>query len=224
MTSTHPRHVLPAVLLASTLLLTTGSSATGERVAPGPRPAEPAPRRAATALAEVGHFRRVDAARIADARRMLAGLPRTARAAGAIEGPVPRPVRPAAGGAGVEVPSGAGAAAVAVRFALDQLGKPYVWGATGPGSYDCSGLVLAAYRTAGVALPRTSSAQSTAGAVVSRDAVQAGDLIFYYEPVSHVAIALDAHRAVHASTPGVPVAVASIDAIGPVTGIRRVVR
>jgi peptidoglycan DL-endopeptidase CwlO len=116
----------------------------------------------------------------------------------------------------------AGAAGTAVLFALAQLGKPYVSGATGPGAYDCSGLTWAAYRSAGVILPRTAAAQSGVGIPVSRDQVQAGDLIFYYSPVHHVAIAIDHNRAVHASTEGVPIKVANIDSIGPRTAIRRV--
>ena len=63
------------------------------------------------------------------------------------------------GGAGA--PSGAAGRAVA--FARSQLGKPYVWGASGPSSYDCSGLIMAAYRSAGVWLPRVSRAQFSAG-------------------------------------------------------------
>lgn len=116
----------------------------------------------------------------------------------------------------------AGAAGAAVMFALGQLGKPYVSGATGPSAYDCSGLTWAAYRSVGVSLPRTAAAQSEVGLSVSRGDVQAGDLIFYYSPVHHVAIAIDHNRAVHASTEGVPIKVANIDAIGPRTAIRRV--
>lgn len=122
------------------------------------------------------------------------------------------------------VPDGVpdGSAAEAVRFALRQLGKPYEWGAAGPQAFDCSGLVVSAYRTVGVVLPRTSADQSTVGAAVAREDVQAGDLIFYYQPVSHVAIAVDGQWAVHAPTFGTPVEVSAIDAIGPVTVIRRV--
>jgi cell wall-associated NlpC family hydrolase len=116
-----------------------------------------------------------------------------------------------------------GAAGAAVMFALAQIGKPYVSGATGPNAYDCSGLTLASYRSAGVGLPRVAAAQSGVGTRISRDEVQAGDLIFYYRPVHHVAIAIDHNRAVHASTEGVPVKVANIDSIGPITVIRRVV-
>src|SRR6266508_6055919 len=70
-------------------------------------------------------------------------------------------------------------AAVAVRFALGQLGKPYRWGADGPRSYDCSGLVQTAYRAAGVALPRVSRQQYGAGRHVRLSALRAGDLRVY---------------------------------------------
>jgi len=80
--------------------------------------------------------------------------------------------------AGYAPPTGAGQGAVA-RFALAQLGKPYVWGATGPDAWDCSGLTMAAWAAAGVALPRTTFAQVLAGSPVpSAAGMQPGDLIF----------------------------------------------
>lgn len=67
----------------------------------------------------------------------------------------------------------------AVAFAIAQLGKPYQWGATGPNSYDCSGLVQAAWRSAGVSIPRTTYQQVSAGTpVMSLQAIRPGDLIF----------------------------------------------
>ncbi|GHF16761.1 hydrolase Nlp/P60 [Amycolatopsis deserti] len=121
-------------------------------------------------------------------------------------------------------PVGEGDAGNVVRFALAQLGKPYVWGAEGPGSYDCSGLVLAAFRSVGLTVPRTSALQAGVGVPVPRDQVRPGDLVFYYQPVSHVAVVIDESRAVHLSRPGEPVRIADIDAIGPVSGIRRLLR
>lgn len=110
-----------------------------------------------------------------------------------------------------------------LQFALAQLGKPYIWGAVGPSSYDCSGLVQTAYRAAGVNMPRVSRQQAEVGQRVSRANVRAGDLIFYYQPVHHVAIAIDNTRAVHAPTFGDNVKISNIDKIGPITVIRRVV-
>ncbi|HEX6360152.1 C40 family peptidase [Actinophytocola sp.] len=116
-----------------------------------------------------------------------------------------------------------GDAGEVLQFALAQLGKPYLWGAVGPNSYDCSGLMQTAFRTVGVNLPRVSRQQATVGKRVSRPNVRAGDLIFYYEPVHHVAIAIDADRAVHAPSFGQNVKISNIDKIGPITVIRRVV-
>ena len=75
----------------------------------------------------------------------------------------------------------------AVAFAYAQLGKPYQWGATGPGSYDCSGLAQAAWAAAGVAIPRDTYVQWAALPHISSSAIQPGDLL-YYDGVGHVAI------------------------------------
>jgi peptidoglycan DL-endopeptidase CwlO len=72
-----------------------------------------------------------------------------------------------------------GAAGRAVAFARSQLGKPYVWGAAGPSAYDCSGLVMAAYRRAGVWLPRVSREQWNAGPHVGLGGLAPGDLVFF---------------------------------------------
>ena len=86
------------------------------------------------------------------------------------------------------LPSGGGVGVAALKAAATQAGKPYVWGASGPGSYDCSGLTSWAFKQAGVTLPRSSSAQAGIGKSVSFDQLQPGDLVFYYSPVSHVGI------------------------------------
>ena len=75
----------------------------------------------------------------------------------------------------------------AVAFAYAQLGKPYQWGATGPGSYDCSGLVQAAWASAGVSIPRVTYDQWAALPHVSASSIQPGDLLFY-EGEGHVAM------------------------------------
>jgi cell wall-associated NlpC family hydrolase len=75
----------------------------------------------------------------------------------------------------------------AVAFAYAQLGKPYVWGATGPGSYDCSGLVQAAWASAGVSIPRVTYDQWAALPHVSASSLQPGDLLFF-EGEGHVSI------------------------------------
>jgi peptidoglycan DL-endopeptidase CwlO len=85
-------------------------------------------------------------------------------------------------------PAGSGKGAVALAFARKQLGKPYRWGAAGPEAYDCSGLTMAAWRAAGVSLPRVSRQQATVGRAVTRSELQPGDLVFFYSPISHVSL------------------------------------
>ena len=111
----------------------------------------------------------------------------------------------------------------AVQYALAQRGKPYVFGSNGPNSWDCSSLMQASYRQAGISIGRTTYAQAAQGRAVSRNDVKAGDLIIYYADQGHVSMAIDNIRAVHASTEGVPVRIANIESIGPVNTIRRIV-
>lgn len=75
---------------------------------------------------------------------------------------------------------------VAIRYALAQQGKPYVWGSAGPSSYDCSGLTMASYRAAGISLPHSAAEQYNYGQHVSFDQLQPGDLMFFYQPIGHV--------------------------------------
>jgi cell wall-associated NlpC family hydrolase len=90
----------------------------------------------------------------------------------------------------------------AIAFARAQIGKPYVWGATGPGSYDCSGLTQASWKAAGVSLPRTTYDQVNAGTTVSLADAQPGDLIFFYGDISHVGIYIGNGMMIHAPKPG----------------------
>ncbi|MEU8530473.1 C40 family peptidase [Streptomyces sp. NPDC048629] len=101
------------------------------------------------------------------------------------------------------------AAAVAVRTAMAQRGKPYVWGAVGPSSFDCSGLVQYAYRSAGVRLPRTTWEQIRAGRRIPTSALRPGDLVFYRN-AAHVGLYIGDGRIVHAPRPGTPVRVADL--------------
>ncbi|HUA41600.1 MAG TPA: NlpC/P60 family protein [Streptosporangiaceae bacterium] len=71
------------------------------------------------------------------------------------------------------------AVATAIAYARQQLGKPYLWGGTGPDAFDCSGLVMMAYRAAGIDLPRTSQQQWASGPRISASQVQPGDLVFF---------------------------------------------
>ena len=108
----------------------------------------------------------------------------------------------------------------AVEAAFNQLGKPYVWGATGPGAFDCSGLTGYVWRASGVGLPRTSGAQHAAGRKISRPDLQPGDLVYYYSPISHVGIYIGGGQIIHAPRPGRPVMVAPVDSM-PLVGATR---
>lgn len=96
-------------------------------------------------------------------------------------------------------------AAAAVAAARSALGKPYVWGATGPASFDCSGLTQWAYGRAGVAIPRTSQAQRSAGRQVPMSQARPGDLVVYRDDASHVGMYVGDGQVVHAPHPGAPV-------------------
>ncbi|MFL6238024.1 MAG: NlpC/P60 family protein [Actinomycetes bacterium] len=101
-----------------------------------------------------------------------------------------------------------GQASVAVRFAYAQLGKPYQWGATGPGSYDCSGLTMASWAAAGVSLPHSSSAQYGSGQHVSQSDIKPGDLVFFGSPIHHVGIYIGGGNMIHAPHTGASVEIA----------------
>ena len=94
--------------------------------------------------------------------------------------PAPGPARPPA-----TLP---GNVAAVVRYAYEQIGKPYLWGAVGPNAFDCSGLTMMAWAQAGVSLPHSSRAQFDIGRHVTRAELRAGDLIFRNSPISHVAL------------------------------------
>jgi cell wall-associated NlpC family hydrolase len=103
---------------------------------------------------------------------------------------------------------GSSVGAAALREALTQQGKPYVWGAAGPNAYDCSGLVTWAFKQVGTNLPRVAEMQSAVGTPVSPAQLQPGDLVFFYTPVSHVGIYVGGGEVLHASEPGVPIRIA----------------
>ncbi len=86
-----------------------------------------------------------------------------------------------------------------IKYATSKVGNSqYVWGASGPHSFDCSGLMLAAYRTVGISLPHSSRAMSQMGRAVSRADLKPGDLIFWYSPVHHVGMYIGNGKIVHA--------------------------
>ncbi|MFJ1755115.1 NlpC/P60 family protein [Kitasatospora sp. NPDC088134] len=121
------------------------------------------------------------------------------------------------------LPPASGSAAVAVRVALEQQGKPYHWSATGPDQFDCSGLMVYAYAQAHVSLPRTSQEQATVGTNVGDDwhNAQPGDLVIYYGDRHHVGMYIGNGMVVHAPHSGDVVKVMKVDAM-PISVIRRV--
>jgi cell wall-associated NlpC family hydrolase len=156
-------------------------------------------------------------AKVADAEDMLAELEaerrEALRAAQAQEASRSAP-RPA------PTTAVSGSAAAAVDFAMAQVGDAYVYGAAGPDAWDCSGLTMGAWAAAGVSLPHSSSGQMGSGTPVSMSELQPGDLVFYYSPVSHVALYIGNGQIVHASNPSDPVNVASVDSM-PYSGAVR---
>lgn len=97
-----------------------------------------------------------------------------------------------------------------LAFARAQIGKPYVWGATGPSSYDCSGLTQDAWKEAGVDLPRTTWDQVNVGQRVETKDLLPGDLVFFYDDISHVGIYIGDGKMIHAPKPGTNVREESI--------------
>jgi cell wall-associated NlpC family hydrolase len=123
--------------------------------------------------------------------------------------PSPTPSPPPSGG-------GSGAGAVAVRYAMAQVGKPYCYGGAGPSCFDCSGLTMRAWGQAGISLPHSAAAQYGVGRHVSASELQPGDLIFYYQPISHVSMYIGNGQRVSATHTGDYVRVQSVgsDVVG----------
>ena len=88
----------------------------------------------------------------------------------------------------IVLPEATNVGTTALRAALTQRGKPYVWGAAGPDSYDCSGLVMWAFAQEGISLPHYTGDQWNAGMHVSRADLEPGDLVFFFADISHVGL------------------------------------
>jgi peptidoglycan DL-endopeptidase CwlO len=113
-----------------------------------------------------------------------------------------------------------GRASDAIKTAYAQLGDPYVYGAAGPNAFDCSGLTMFAWNSAGVSLPHSSAAQYSSLRHVAISDLQPGDLVFYYSPISHVAIYIGGGRIIHAPHPGLSVEIAPLHEM-PISGAAR---
>ncbi|MFH8710045.1 C40 family peptidase [Streptomyces zaomyceticus] len=168
--------------------------------------------------AEVARHKRSVERKLAEARRVLASLTveeradfdRASRVGGRAE-----ELPPVA-----DVPAGSSRAAAAVIAARSAVGKPYVWGATGPSAFDCSGLMVWSYGQAGISLPRTSSAQRHAGRQVPLAQAQPGDLVTYRGDASHVGIYAGNGQVIHAPYPGARVRYDPVNMMSHVTVTR----
>ena len=110
----------------------------------------------------------------------------------------------------------------ALAFCKSKLGTPYLWGGTGP-RYDCSGLMMKAYASVGISIPRTSKQQSTFGKSVSKSNLQIGDLVFFGSPVHHVGMYCGNNQYIHAPKTGDVVKISSLSGRKDYTCARRVI-
>ncbi|MEV6525063.1 NlpC/P60 family protein [Longispora sp. NPDC051575] len=125
------------------------------------------------------------------------------------------------GTVGLPAPHLPGTAGKAVDFAYGVVGKPYIFNAAGPNGYDCSGLTMAAWKSAGVSLPHNAAMQWDATAHIQRGELQPGDLVFS-NGLGHVAIYVGNDKVIHAPQPGQNVMMAPITQIGSIYGYGRV--
>jgi cell wall-associated NlpC family hydrolase len=116
--------------------------------------------------------------------------------------------------AAVAAPNIAGSAGAAVKFAYGAIGKPYVYAASGPNGYDCSGLTAAAWNAGGKSLPHNAAMQYNATSHISASQLQPGDLVFY-SGLGHVAIYVGNGQVIHAPQPGEYVKLASVNMMPP---------
>ncbi|MDQ2959420.1 MAG: C40 family peptidase, partial [Actinomycetota bacterium] len=113
-------------------------------------------------------------------------------------------------------------AAAAIAAARAELGKPYVYGASGPDSFDCSGLTAWAWAAAGVSLPHNAAAQQSMGTPVDQANLQPGDLVFFGSPAYHVALYIGDGLIIHAPTTGDVVKIVSLSVMSDYSGATRV--
>ncbi|TDD33992.1 NlpC/P60 family protein [Actinomadura sp. KC06] len=105
---------------------------------------------------------------------------------------------------------GTGKGAQALRYAMSKIGVPYVWGAAGPNSFDCSGLTMWAYKQVGINLPHYTGSQWNAGTHVSRSELQPGDLVFFHSDLHHMGMYVGDGKMLHAPHTGDVVKIAPI--------------
>jgi cell wall-associated NlpC family hydrolase len=150
--------------------------------------------------------KKAEVQRAADKTRALLARMRAADRPAAPSQPSGAVAPPPPGGGG----GGSGSAAAVVAYARAQVGKPYCYGGSGPGCFDCSGLTMMAWRQAGVSLPHSSASQYNVGRRVSASELQPGDLVFYYSPISHVSVYIGGGQRISATHTGDYVRVQSL--------------
>ncbi|MFH9659331.1 NlpC/P60 family protein [Streptomyces sp. NPDC017248] len=190
---------------------------------PRPDPAATAPTRGAAtppATRYTAHPRPAD-----DQGAAVSAGPRAAKAAVRKKLALARVLLSQRSAPAAATPSGAypTKASKALAFARAQLGKPCVWGAAGPGSYDCAGLTRAAWKSAGVTLPRTAAEQAGVGTPVPPAEARPGDLVFFHDDAGHVGLCTGDGMVIHAPRPGAYVREEPVSALGE-TAVHSVVR
>lgn len=176
--------------------------------------------------AELGKKKREVQAKLGEAQRLLNSLSAKERAAmkakeeRASRASERRAVKPDTPDA-PDAPKGSGRAASAYAAAQSKIGSPYVYGATGPNSFDCSGLTSWAYAQAGVSIPRTSQAQANAGTrIASQSDLKVGDLVIFYGDQHHVGFYAGNGQVLHAPRTGTVVRYESINNMPFQFGVR----
>ena len=165
--------------------------------------------------AEIEHLRVVEAARQAALARQLReqqareALQPQVSAIGTVAGGAPQVVPTSAPSPEPSVAAPPSTHGGVVGVAMQYLGTPYVWGGASPGGFDCSGLVMYAFQQIGISLPHSSYAQYGAGVPVSRDQLQAGDLVFF-DGLGHVGIYVGGGSFIHAPHTGDVVKISSM--------------
>ena len=149
--------------------------------------------------------KKAEVERAADKTRALLARMRAADRSSVPSRPSGPVAPPPSGGGG-----GGGSASAVVAYARAQVGKPYCYGGSGPGCFDCSGLTMMAWRQAGISLPHSSASQYNVGRRVSAGELQPGDLVFYYSPISHVSVYIGNGQRISATHTGDYVRVQSL--------------
>ncbi|MFF0051689.1 NlpC/P60 family protein [Streptomyces sp. NPDC005498] len=163
--------------------------------------------------AELGKKKKEVQGKLGEAQKLLNTM--TAKEKAALAAKEERASRDSARSALGNAKPGSGLAGAAFSAGQSRVGSPYVWGATGPSSFDCSGLTSWAYAQVGVSLPRTSQQQANIGTrIYSQSDLQVGDLVFFFDDLHHVGLYAGNGQVLHAPRTGTDVRYESMSTIG----------